>query len=879
MGFLTKLFGSSNVGREALQKLVEAIKERDTVPADVLENCFLAANLDDAVEAELDHCTMLDLATAHPSTCCDVAAQCLAKLEEGMNGSDAKEDSWGVAMGNSAALLARILGVAHSARPTTQEMETGESPPAPSLLDALWERDSFQADGLKHVLSVPERIIVAAMRFLFQDDLCVSLPRKEVEVDGIDVSRLWRLEVGVGPGAPEDLTSQPENDSDLEALRTIGLNLLICALVGQAPFVAADAAAADDDEADTTRTCVAAACAVIAANKPRPLSDTRLLTYLVDPLNDVPFREELFFSLLSSVFSYAPTSSVPFASMFSSDDQDDFVDTCLQVLCLLLHDHAEHDAGANNLLKWFPQESLDKKAPTVLGVARRHIFRELVSNIRGGNEASFLVEGVGAMLEPLTSSTIMSTSDEAPPFLCELLVVVLHLAVSDMFIKAICAEDEASSIVAGLFMIMDEEPEHVDKDVLALLVGATVLRLTAVPTMYQTLVQEYKDDIPDDIINFKGSCCDLIALVALQNVSDRLSTSLVVPMHGSIVEVYLAILVNLSTFAEGFSTAVCHKMFAQFERCSKVSQVKKGAEGPAKYLPMFVETLQNVVQYQYYRSPNVVYGMMTRQSTFDDLMNFVSEEVSGRRLLLESEEATSPTADEKAVAVTKRRLADAALWSELQERLAPLVSMIAAVVPALEAAIENEDIHNPEAAKDFLPNSVLGLLPVPHAFALRSIGSTSHLNRACEICVLVGIAHGPLGGTWDMTNDSATADAMSKKDSKAEGNVKTSQSSGRDGKKDGTAERSRRSRSATSRGGAAVKDAAANDERQVIGGNARSRNSSRTRRVGVSASEGGGDDTSTTLEEGQLEMLHALAAKGLDMNALLASYKPSEPPA
>eukprot|EP00927_Polykrikos_kofoidii_P087064 TRINITY_DN9946_c0_g2_i1.p1 TRINITY_DN9946_c0_g2~~TRINITY_DN9946_c0_g2_i1.p1 ORF type:complete len:922 (+),score=176.17 TRINITY_DN9946_c0_g2_i1:357-2768(+) len=787
-------------------------------------------------------------------------------------------------MENSADILAFIFAVAHSAPPPEQKLEACSSPPPPPLIDALWKHAAFRADGTKHARSLPERAVNAAMKFLFQDNLCVMEPSKEVVIDGVDVARLWRTDVGVGPGAPENLTLQPQNSQDLRQARSTGLNLLICTLVGQAPLMVAKMAMAAAEKVDNAGK-PAAASAVIAEDRPRPIADTRLLAYLVDPANDVPFRKELFFSLLSTVFSYNPT--VPYMYIFSNNEEETFVHVCLSVLCLLLHDHVQDDGCAGSLLKWFPQECLDKKAPAVLGEVRRHVFRELVANLRGGAESVFLACGAGEMLES-------PTSIRAPPFLAELLLVVMNLAGSEEFISAVRAEEEASTIVTGLLLIMDNAPEHVDKDVFALLVGVTVLRFTAAPTLYETLTEEYTGIAPDGIVSFEGSACDIIALVALNTISDRLSTSLVIPMHSSIVEVCFGILVNLSTFAEGFNTAVSCKMFSIFNRCSKVAQLKKGTMGLGKYLPLFLESIGNIVQYQYHCSENVVYGMMTRKSDFDDVMSFVTTAVSAGRAALDSAEPSSPTTvdGEKKIEgeiVIKQRRENMELWSEMQKHLAPLVGMIAAVAPLLEQAIEKKDLHSADEAKECLPKSALGMLPVPHAFALRSIGNTSHLTRAFEICSLGCIVRGPIGGTWDMKEKSAAIATRSKKGSKAPNNGKKSQTSGRDGKVEGVVERRRRSRSATSRSGVGVTDSATGGHGPVRGGgamprnNSRVRNSSRTTRVISSypahsqlAPAASPAVTATpeapavpAAQAVQLQLLNALVAQGVDLNALL----------
>eukprot|EP00927_Polykrikos_kofoidii_P038080 TRINITY_DN3235_c0_g1_i1.p1 TRINITY_DN3235_c0_g1~~TRINITY_DN3235_c0_g1_i1.p1 ORF type:complete len:920 (+),score=222.38 TRINITY_DN3235_c0_g1_i1:56-2815(+) len=845
MGIFAKLFGSKSNGVQALTSLIDAIRRDNTVDASVLDACLLAEGahdpfeINELVDSHFVFNTMLDLAATNPAACCDVAAKCVAKIEEALFAPDETRQTLESSVLYAMVILTRILSVAHSAPAPPQKQEPGAPPPPPPLVEALWAHASFDKDGNKHEQPLPERIVCAAMGFLFLDDVCVRAPTKEVEVNGIDAARLWRAEVGVGEDAPKDF-AQPAADDETQAARMFGLGLLLCAVFGQAPLAETELMEAKNKETEKPTS------AGIALDTPRRLKDTRLLAFLVDPSSEVPFRRELFFSLLSAVCAYQSSSSVPYASFFfTSNVEEVFVHSCVQALCMLLNDSVNDD-GAFSLMKWFPQKTLGERAPPVTGEGGRHFFRELVMDLSGGEEATFLAVSLGTMFQSFLATPLLPNSVRLPSFQHEMLLVVLHLSSSEMFINATCREGVLNTLVGGVIALFDEAPDHIDSDNLALLIGATLMRLTSLPVACAALNEEYVEEVSDQLPSFHGSGCDMVALLALKQVSDRLPRALVDSVQSVILDVYLGIIVNLSSFAEGFSTQVSLKMYTFFERCAKACHVKRGVLGPVKYLTSIIEAMQNILQYQYSHSASVVYSLMTRQSIIAELFSSVSAAAAEGRLSLEAAETSDEQMDE---AVIKRRQADVELWEKLQADLTPLVSMIDMIVPELERAIEKNDIHDPEDAKECLPKTAIGLLPVPHAVVLRNIGYIMQLDSAIESCCLACAAVGPYGSSWEQKVESEAAKADAKKvESKA-----ATEDAKKVESKDSAARRGQRPPSTT-------------------------RSSSRTNQVTSPRSSGGGYEGQAAVPivvpqggaQDPAAVLAALTAQGIDITALLA---------
>lgn len=197
------------------------------------------------------------------------------------------------------------------------------------------------------------------------------------------------------------------------------------------------------------------------------------------------------------------------------------------------------------------------------------------------------------------------------------------------------------------------------------------------------------------------------------------------------------------------------RFFALFERCAKSVQTKRSKAGVAICLPRLLEALGNVMQYQYGPNLNLVYGLVTRQTMLRDLATSVAD------LCAQAESAQREAESSAGIPGSGSRLATK-WWKEVEVFLSPIVSLLETVVPQLEAEVEKNDISSPEEAKELLPKCVLGLLPVPHAFAMRSLLHSEFTHWACEQCLVDCLANGPLT-MWDAgaDADAGKADAVS----------------------------------------------------------------------------------------------------------------------
>jgi len=788
MRSLLNIFKEGKGGAQnAAQDLLRDLNEGEHVSREVWDVCRSSADLEEVLAEEISRGTLSALASTRPQCVFSLVQLCLESIEEVLPKQDIQEEDE-LSLANAMIVLTRILAAGPGGQPP-EAAAASDSIPECTPLEAqfpltrlLWEQRPATAaividdDVTGH--SVAERIIDAAMRSLFLEGFTIDhidnvedgkagvVEQKREIVDGIDVDSLWYDCVGPTKADDKDEDAgQSEPNDDVRENRCLALQLLLAALCEGAPFVILKEegeeeakegskppargrrAAKETAEKVAERAAEEARLADILSRK-QLISDSRFLAYLQDPERSVPWRGELLFSLLGLVLDYDPKGiGIPYAGFFSGNKQENFVSLGLQVLGLLLHACEGAPIGASlesAVVIWRPQELLGSDT-THLRQQGSNVFQSFLAKIASEREVEFISGGCATLFQMVGEDrrSYLPGSTKLPCFLSELLVLVYHLSGCRDFVRGLCLYakeddmDAAQLADSVLQLCLEGVPDHVRKDD-AIFVGmATLTRLTAYREFCDKLNENYDGETPDDLPDFTGSFFDLIALAALKQINDKLNTAQVNHLHRSIVEVALCTLCNVSVFAEGLCTETCHRLFKLFECCGKVQVLRKGRNSIGVLLPRLLETFQNIVQYQYVPNADMIYGLMTREVFLRDLLALCLEKRD------EASNGQHTSNDDAAAAFPLE------WWAEVEARLRPVEVLLDTIVPILTAEVEKHGVLSPNDAKKFMPRTALGLLPVPHAFQLRSISGNSVQHLACERCLVACVAHGPSGVLWE----------------------------------------------------------------------------------------------------------------------------------
>jgi len=322
------------------------------------------------------------------------------------------------------------------------------------------------------------------------------------------------------------------------------------------------------------------------------------------------------------------------------------------------------------------------------------------------------------------------------------LVVLFHLSASNTFVGELCRRHSPQQLAVSVLSMSFEELEVSDTEdekktskeeeeegdaSLQLLAAATMLRLTAHRDFSAALNDEAENALDDALPNVpaEASIADVCVLTACKHISERLSTAHSNPLHFAIVECFFVVVCNLSVYLEAMSKQVVLTFFTLFERCLKPQNVRKGSKVAIVWMPYFLEIFENIVHYQYAGNRDLVYGMLTRMKMLEELVEIANNNVEESLTPEVALDASEPLANGKSSNTTSM---PPEWWKGRHEQLMPIVEMLRWMVPRLEADVERQEIMNAEDAKKLLPRSVLGLLPPPHLFTIRTLSQQASLQ-------------------------------------------------------------------------------------------------------------------------------------------------------
>eukprot|EP00931_Biecheleriopsis_adriatica_P069407 TRINITY_DN43262_c0_g1_i1.p1 TRINITY_DN43262_c0_g1~~TRINITY_DN43262_c0_g1_i1.p1 ORF type:complete len:882 (+),score=230.34 TRINITY_DN43262_c0_g1_i1:104-2749(+) len=731
-GFL----GSKETPEDAVQDLCNELCSTG-VSAEVWEQVISFDSLEDELENEPRREKLAACMAQCPDNVFSLIVRCVESIQvETAKKADEFDDEAENRLGNCLVVLSYLFAAMPAA---TQGSEQEDAKAATettnaAFLERLW---AVRENGERPLGEVVADLL---MQSLFLDNFTVDEPDTSEDseapemVDGVMPALIWAD--GVGPEG----SSQP-SDEGMQANRVLVLQLLVSFLCGGAPASPLLEVTAGDD---TTLSADARLSRLVILD-PRPMS------YISDPSRTIPFRAELLYSLISVALGYDPHGyGVPYGGYFAGAKQEAFAQLCLQVLGLLFQDVRDSLASSGDLqLSKFilvkrPQElvSQSKAIPEEEG-APRHFFRELLASITSEREVGFLVEGVITLLGTVSKerSSYLPSSVRLPPFLPEVLILVLNLTACPKFVAGACEEEELFSLIEGVLQAASQTPEFVCELTLSLVEMTILLNLTAYREVCVELDEDFEGDLPDNLPDFEGSGADLVALAVLTQVSEALGKCKASKYHQNMIEVGLSTLVNLSSFADSLCIEVTSRMFSIFERLAKPSQVKRGRGGASAFLPLMLEAFDNALQYRYANNTNLAYGLMTRQAVFRELASAVRQ--------IQHEETALDSA---------RDAEGASKWlQDLQVHLGAIAGLLDVTVPMLEAEVEKNEISNSEDAKELLPRCILGLMPPPHAFQMRCLQRCAPLHIACEHVLTSAIGNGPLEPLWEEEDSAASS--------------------------------------------------------------------------------------------------------------------------
>lgn len=758
--FFGGLLGAKKQGVDVLEALIENLDAGKHIETNIWTQCLQTSDLEEALE-DLPRDRKLEIQTKNPGGVFSMLVACIAGIEatlEFLRKEEDLTDELELKLSNNMVVFIHFLSVA----PVSEDDE---------VFSHLWEKEIPKAGCPLGVWALQ-----CAMRVLFLPDFTVlsvdpedaKKNNDDVEafVNGVEVAVLWGS--GVGP----ERESNEKDEKSLRENRELALRFLLVLLCGDTPACPPNAEeGAEDNTPNQGREKIKESLA--AAEKADKEVTRQLfffqkpLRYICDPQKEIPRRAELFYSLLSMGLKYDPHGfNIPYGSYFSGDKEEQFVQTCFQTIACLLLDFDDEFDHSNGRVDHRPQEQPGRWRASTDLLLRPHVFRDLLAGISDEAEIRFIINGISKILGTSADekNTFLPRSMRLPLFLAELLILAFHLAACEKFVRILCTEEEIIPIIEDLFQFTAAIPEHIHEDTGSVLVWGIIMRLTSYREVCIACTEESKGALPDYLPEVSGSGADVIIVAALQQMGDYFLSSRINSTRTLVSEACLSCVVNLSPFVQSLALESCCKLFGFLERCMKAaSSSRQRYFAGAALLPGLLETVVNILQYQYNSNEQLAYGIMARNSIFNEFKTAASNAVAVAANAVHSNGMSEEGHENNLAAQRTPVVQWNQLFEHVEDHLQPILFLLEAIVPELEAAVDQKDLSNPEDVKNHLPRSIVGLMPAPRTFVMRSLKCCLWTHRFCEHTIISCVAAGPLSDIWDADEDDDDKEGSLKK--------------------------------------------------------------------------------------------------------------------
>jgi hypothetical protein len=142
----------------------------------------------------------------------------------------------------------------------------------------------------------------------------------------------------------------------------------------------------------------------------------------------------------------------------------------------------------------------------------------------------------------------------------------------------------------------------------------TLLKLSGERSFGVSLNKPYQLQLPVDVPLFSGSHADLLVIVLHKLIVSGLEKL------SALYSCFLTIICNVSPYCKSFGSVAAVKLVNLLQLFVS-PRFLYAAEGNHIYVGMLLETLNNIVQYQYEGNGNVVYAIIRRREIFEGIAN------------------------------------------------------------------------------------------------------------------------------------------------------------------------------------------------------------------------------------------------------------------
>ena len=246
-----------------------------------------------------------------------------------------------------------------------------------------------------------------------------------------------------------------------------------------------------------------------------------------------------------------------------------------------------------------------------------NVFRRLLGQVDSPDQMNFVYKGFVRLLNNVhqSESTYLPYSITRIGIEQELLVLFWKcLEEMPKFLPYIMKHCDITEILVPICYFMLEGRKVPSKVGLMYLCTFTLLKLSGERSFGVALNKPYQLQLPVDVPLFSGNHADLLVIVLHKLIVSGLEKL------SALYSCFLTIICNVSPYCKSFGSAAAVKLVNLLQLFVS-PRFLYAAEGNHVYVGMLLETLNNIVQYQYEGNGHVVYAIIRRKEVFESLAN------------------------------------------------------------------------------------------------------------------------------------------------------------------------------------------------------------------------------------------------------------------
>lgn len=308
--------------------------------------------------------------------------------------------------------------------------------------------------------------------------------------------------------------------------------------------------------------------------------------------SDMPHSATLFFSMLNTICSYNPTGSLPYSTVLLSDPKEEFVKYCLLILNVVL-DYKKGQGSNNAFLKYAGQ-------------------------IKEWKDIKFASKGFEVLLNNhlFANTTYLPSSQKMIDFSEELLVLFWKiLEENHEFRVGICRMGESNKVLIPILYYISTYSGDRAKFAYIQMCTFILLLLSGEREFSVSLNRNVVERVPFELPLIRTpNYCDLLVIVLQRTIAGDRNTKHLRTLY----DCMLTIICNVSPYIKSLDMLSSVKLVKLIEMFS-IPRFLFATENNPQHVLLLLQTLSNIVQYQYQGNAHVVYAILRKAETFRKL--------------------------------------------------------------------------------------------------------------------------------------------------------------------------------------------------------------------------------------------------------------------